>query len=112
MMRVMNIQREKALAGLVDRNTKANQTDLIESAFTADAISRNDIVSGDPNADVREWWLVSEWFAYQLTQRGEVIIRWFGASWWGRATAGQAVRLDSVIEQIAGELGLLPAEAA
>ena len=108
----MKIQREKALAGLVDRNTKAKHTNLIEAAFTADFIGRADIISGDPNADVREWWLVSEWFAYQLTQRGEVIIRWFGASWWGRVTTGQAIRLDSVIEQIAGELGLLPAEAA
>ena len=62
---------------------------------------------GDPESDreVFEHWIVSDWLAYQLEKRGEVIERdFYNLTIWGRTTSGQAISMDSVIAEIYEEL--------
>ena len=55
--------------------------------------------------EVYEHWIVSEWLAARLEERGEVIERdFFGLTIWGRACTGQAILLDSVICSIYDEV--------
>jgi hypothetical protein len=55
--------------------------------------------------EIYEHWIVSEWLAAQLEQRGEVVERDFhGLTIWGRACTGQAILLDEVICAIYDEL--------
>lgn len=57
---------------------------------------------GDPQ-EIYEWWVVSNWLIRQLKNRGEpVLINAYG-TWWGRTCTGQAVYLDSVIQEICTE---------
>ena len=61
-------------------------------------------VDPDQN-DIYEHWIVSEWLANLLEERGEVIERdFYGLTIWGRAGMGQAILLDSVICSIYDEV--------
>ena len=51
--------------------------------------------------DVMEWWLIDSWLAERLKRAGEVIIEEYGCCWWGRLASGQAIYMDSVIQEIA-----------
>lgn len=57
----------------------------------------------DPErSEVFEHWIVSDWLARKLEAAGHPVARDFlGLTIWGRPTTGQAIRLDSVILQIA-----------
>jgi hypothetical protein len=57
--------------------------------------------------DVFEWWIVSDYLAEKLKERGEVIASDGWNSIWGRTTTGQAILLDYVISQIAEEMEIL-----
>ena len=52
--------------------------------------------------DVMEWWLIDSWLAERLKAQGEVIIEEYGCYWWGRQSSGQAIYMDSVIQEICG----------
>ena len=55
--------------------------------------------------EVFEHWIVSDWLADQLEARGEKVDRDFaGMIVWARATSGQGIASDSVIEAIAADL--------
>lgn len=55
--------------------------------------------------EVYEHWMISDWLAEKLQEKGERIDRDFaGMNVWGRTTTGQAIALDSVICQIYDEL--------
>jgi hypothetical protein len=55
--------------------------------------------------EIYEHWIVSDWLASKLEQRGEVIERdFYGLTIWGRACTGQAILLDDVICSIYDEL--------
>jgi hypothetical protein len=55
--------------------------------------------------EIHEHWIVSEWLAAQLEERGEVVKRnFYGLTLWGRAGTGQAILLDDVICSIYDEL--------
>jgi hypothetical protein len=60
----------------------------------------------DPEqTEIYEHWIVSEWLANRLEERGEVIERHFyGLTIWGRACTGQAILLDNVICSIYDEV--------
>jgi hypothetical protein len=48
--------------------------------------------------EIYEHWIVSDWLAARLEQRGELIERdFYGLTIWGRACTGQAILLDAVI---------------
>ena len=60
----------------------------------------------DPSQnDIYEHWIVTEWLAARLEERGEVIERdFYGLTIWGRACTGQAILLDEVICSIYDEV--------
>ncbi len=53
--------------------------------------------------DVYEYWFISDWLADKLEDKGEIVLHEFADfySVWGRSTTGQAISMDSVIEDIA-----------
>jgi hypothetical protein len=54
---------------------------------------------------VEEHWIVSDWLANRLEERGECVLRdFFGLTVWGRTCSGQAISLDGVIGDIFDEL--------
>lgn len=65
-----------------------------------------DANSVDPQQnEIYEHWIVSEWLAGRLEERGEVIERdFYGLTIWGRACTGQAILLDDVICSIYDEV--------
>jgi hypothetical protein len=53
-------------------------------------------------SEVYEHWIVSNWLADKLEERGEAVARDVaGLTTWGRCTTGQSMALDSVIQDIA-----------
>lgn len=56
----------------------------------------------DPHVhEAYEHWIVSDWLANKLEERGEMVIRDFlGLTIWGRCTTGQAICMDHVINAI------------
>ncbi|WP_145247418.1 hypothetical protein [Aeoliella mucimassa] len=54
-----------------------------------------------------EHWIVSNWLAEKLSERGEITGELFGLKLWGRCTTGQAIYLDGVIHELASEMGIL-----
>ena len=56
-------------------------------------------IEGEPE-EALEHWLVSEWLAKRLLEEGEMVIEFLGLTIWGRTTSGQAIYIDSVIEDI------------
>ena len=60
---------------------------------------------GETLAEPLEWWAVSTLLARDLAARGELIVRGLGAPIWGRATSGQAISMDGVIERITDAVG-------
>ncbi|MEZ4621175.1 MAG: hypothetical protein R2867_37525 [Caldilineaceae bacterium] len=62
------------------------------------------IDNGEDWKEIYEWWVVSDWLAEKLEEQGEaMLINDFG-KWWGRTCTGQAIYLDSVIEEIYDEI--------
>ena len=60
----------------------------------------------DPiDRDVFEHWIVSDWLADKLIERGEKVDKDFaGLCVWARTTTGQMIAMDSVIEAIARQI--------
>lgn len=61
----------------------------------------------DNPSEVYEHWIVSSWFAGKLKEQGESVGELFGLTIWGRTTTGQAISMDSVIQQIAANMEIL-----
>lgn len=64
----------------------------------------NDIDTDDFRNEVYEHWIVSDWLARKLKDRGYVTGELCGLTIWGRTCTGQAIYLDCVIQEIACEL--------
>jgi DNA repair exonuclease SbcCD ATPase subunit len=54
-----------------------------------------------------EHWIVTRWLADKLADKGEITGELFDFHIWGRQTSGQAIALDTVIAEIAAEMGIL-----
>jgi hypothetical protein len=55
--------------------------------------------------EVFEHWIVSDWLADRLAEKGEKVDKGFaGMAIWARTSTDQAIYADAVIEQIAAEL--------
>jgi hypothetical protein len=55
--------------------------------------------------EVFEHWIVSDWLADQLAERGEKVDKdFYGLTVWARTTTGQAIASDSVMEDIVAAL--------
>lgn len=77
----------------------AGEIDMIGAASAQDACDQDGI---EPHErEIFEHWFVTEWLAEALEAKGERIDRDFaGHCVWGRTTTGQAIALDSVIEEV------------
>ena len=62
-----------------------------------------DIDTDEYESEVYEHWIVSNWLADKLAERGEVTGEVCGVTIWGRCCSGQAISMDYVIQQIAAE---------
>ena len=60
----------------------------------------------EPNRrEIYEHWVVTDWLASKLEAQDELIVRdWHGLTLWGRATTGQAIVMDYVIQEIAKDI--------
>jgi hypothetical protein len=59
----------------------------------------------DYRQEIFEHWIVSSWLANKLEEQGETVVRdFYGLDIWCRATTGQSICLDWVIQQIYNEL--------
>lgn len=57
--------------------------------------------------EVFEHWIVSDWLADKLAEKGEKVDKDFaGMTIWARTTTGQGIASDSVIEAICAELNV------
>lgn len=84
-------------------------TDLIEAAV--DEINTEsyegldewrDAVSDEAeDAEIYEWWRVSEWLARRLEAVGECVLDNDYGTWWGRTCTGQSYMMDGVLQKIA-----------
>lgn len=93
-----------------------SELDMLESALKAEYETQtrlqfnfDAIETAKDNGDIEyneilEYWAVDNWLARQLKERGEVVIGIGCTEIWGRCCSGQAILLDSVIEDIAKEL--------
>ena len=54
--------------------------------------------------EVYEHWIVSNWLARRLEEKGRITGEFAGLTIWGRSTTGQMISMDYVIQQIAAEL--------
>lgn len=55
--------------------------------------------------EVFEHWIVSDWLADKLAEKGEKVDKDFaGLTVWARTTTGQAICMDAVLEEIAADL--------
>ena len=62
--------------------------------------------------EIFEYWIVTDWAADRLRERGEIVADDFrGLTVWGRQTTGQAIALDHVWLEIAREMEILPGQA-
>lgn len=56
----------------------------------------------DPDQiEIYEHWIVSDYFAYKLKERGELVVDFLGFTIWGRTCTGQSISMDYGIQQIA-----------
>lgn len=87
--------------------------DLIEEAVNnwtvsdeADYQDAADYLNIDPEYnEVYEHWIVSDWLADRLEEKGEAVNKDFmGLTLWGRCTTGQAIAMDRVICDIYDDL--------
>ncbi|MEN0109087.1 MAG: hypothetical protein AAF805_00040 [Planctomycetota bacterium] len=65
----------------------------------------------DPHTrEALEHWIVSDWFAARLAERGEITGELIGLTIWGRTCSGQAISLDGVVREIAQSMEILPGQ--
>ena len=87
-------------AGEIDLNRDAENLFYNENDY---GVQEGFAEAGDMK-EVYEWYLVSDWLAEKLAEKGEAIVRYGLSTWWGRQVTGQAVYLDSVISDIVKEM--------
>jgi|GEM_PF-3484884 len=54
--------------------------------------------------EVYEYYAVTPWLAEKLKAQGELVTEFFNLIIWGRQTTGQAIHMDTVIDDITREL--------
>lgn len=88
-----------------DTRLDAIKAEMIKRVSDWEAFCRdNDVNTDDYRSEVYEHWIVSDWLARKLKERGYVVGELCGLTIWGRQCTGQAIYLDYGIQQIAMEL--------
>ena len=89
---------------ITDRLILDNQNLVVEELMRHDESLWEELQNFDENSEIMEWWLVTPYMAELLKEKGEVILSDYGCYWWGRTTSGQALYMDGVIQEIAGQM--------
>ena len=89
---------------ITDRLILENQNLVVEELMKHDESLWEELQNLDENSEIMEWWLVTPYMAELLKEKGEVILSDYGCYWWGRTTSGQALYMDGVIQDIAGQI--------
>ena len=89
---------------ITDRLILDNQNLVVEELMRHDESLLDSLQNLDENSEIMEWWLVTPYMAELLKEKGEVILSDYGCCWWGRQTSGQALYMDGVIQEIAGQI--------
>ena len=84
---------------LVENCVLTNQTAVVDEMLNKHLLPEEYIYPF--LGDVMEWWFIDSWLAERLERAGEVVIEEYGCCWWGRLASGQAIYMDSVIQEIA-----------
>ena len=78
-----------------------------EGVFYYDAPTKHDLITAYYNHDLSdfevkaaEWWIVSEWLASRLKEKGETVDSFYGLTIWARCDSGSAIKTDLVIQEI------------
>ncbi len=94
--------------GFIHLHIYGTQTNLVEACFEHGIFSPGEIYNGTTFGQegremrgIYEWWLISNWLADRLCVHGEAVFRHPFGVWWGRATTGQSIAMDEVIQTIA-----------
>ena len=84
---------------------EANDLDIDDCDTWQEAFELHNLDPSEYQREVFEHWIVSDWLANRLEERGERVLRdFFGLTVWGRTCTGQAISLDGVIGAIHDEL--------
>ena len=89
---------------ITDRLILDNQNLVIEELMRRDESLWEELQNLDENSEIMEWWLVTPYMAELLKEKGEVILSDYDCCWWGRTKSGQALYMDGVIQEIAGQI--------
>ena len=89
---------------ITDRLILDNQNLVVEELMRHDESLWEELQNLDENSEIMEWWLVTPYMAELLKEKGEVILSDYDCYWWGRTTSGQALYMDGVIQEIAGQI--------
>ena len=89
---------------ITDRLILDNQNLVVEELMRHDESLLDSLQNFDDSSEVLEWWLVTPYMAELLKEKGEVILSDYDCYWWGRTTSGQALYMDGVIQEIAGQI--------
>ena len=89
---------------ITDRLILNNQNLVVEELMKHDESLLDNLQNLDKNSEIMEWWLVTPYMAELLKEKGEVILSDYDCYWWGRTTSGQALYMDGVIQEIAGQM--------
>lgn len=54
-------------------------------------------------SEVASWWVVDNWLANQLSNRGEAVLDTPIGYVWGRTSGGQAIHIDDIMLEIAND---------
>ena len=91
---------------LVDNHVYHNVSYLVQE-LSKDEKYSNDLMEvqvqfndEDYPDEALEHWLVSNWLDERLREEGEMVIDFMDLTIWGRTTSGQAICIDTVIEDI------------
>ena len=104
---------QEELGKFVEREVVTCQSSLVEELLKREVVSYDDVTNlyqynlTDDEAEAQEiyeWWIVSSWLLEKLEAHGEPVLKTDFGDWWGRTCTGQAILLDSVIEEIFKEM--------
>jgi hypothetical protein len=105
----MNSEKQEQLRKFVNTEIIYNQSYLVDKLFNDAVFDYADVSNiydedTEEYKEIFEWWIVSDWMANKLEEKGESILKNDYGTWWGRSCTGQSIILDYVIERIYDDL--------
>ena len=96
------------LETLIDSTEEPGEAVIYQESIKLLQAERDGLQEDCEPQECLEHWIVSSWFGEQLRSHGETVADVLDFTIWGRCTSGQSISCDSVISEIAEEMGILP----